>query len=150
MWLLLCPEPLLSGWFVGNSEHVEALHRSKATVLNCGANGRGPAKLYTSFAGKGGKMPALLSSKLSTTCPRAVPQHMAEQPSGGVAVSYPGRAPGKNCCYQTKPNSCPFPQCCWLHTILRGSFLSPGADLVLEKQMMIACGLCISLLIFHL
>lgn len=53
-------------------------------------------------------MPALLSSELSTTYPRAVPQHMAEQPSGGVAVSHPGRAPGKNCCYRTKPNSCPF------------------------------------------
>ena len=95
-------------------------------------------------------MPALLSSELSTTCPRAVPQHMAEQPSGGVAVSHPGRAPGKNCCYQTKPNSCPFPQGYWLHTILGGSLVSPGADLVLEKQMMTVCGLCIPLLILRL
>lgn len=49
------------------------------------------------------------SSELSSVCPGAVPQHMAEQPAGGGAVSQPGRAPGKNCCYRNKPDSCPFP-----------------------------------------
>lgn len=109
-------------------------------TLRCGASGRGPDKLHASFAGKGGKMPALLSSELST-CLRAVWQHVAEQLSGGVAVTPPGRPTGKNCCCQTRLNPRPFPQGYWLHTILRGSFVSPGADLVLEKQMMTVCGL---------
>lgn len=88
-------------------------------TLQCGASGRGPDKLHASFAGKGGKMPALLSSEFSTTCPRAVWQHVVEQLSGGVAVTPPGRPTEKNCCCQTRLNPHPFPQSYWLHTILR-------------------------------